>query len=65
MYRQYAQNSDEECVFKFFETLANVWRFDHEIFPCSIGVAEISSAPSFYLVFVVRLGSQRGSGRGA
>jgi focal adhesion kinase 1 len=39
-FKSYATLSEEECVFKFFETLATVWRFDQELFKCALGVSE-------------------------
>ncbi|XP_014663511.1 PREDICTED: focal adhesion kinase 1-like [Priapulus caudatus] len=36
-FRRYAALSEGECVFKFFEVLANVCRFDQEKFKCALG----------------------------
>lgn len=38
-FRQYAALSEEECVFKFFESLSEVWSFDQERYKCSLGVS--------------------------
>ena len=38
-FKQYAPLSEEECVFKFFEVLSQVWRFDQERFKCALGVS--------------------------
>ncbi len=38
-FKQYAPLSEEECVFQFFEVLAQVWRFDQERFKCALGVS--------------------------
>ena len=39
-FKQYAPLSEEECVFKFFEVLSQVWRFDQERFKCALGVSK-------------------------
>ncbi|BFY99904.1 hypothetical protein BsWGS_02939 [Bradybaena similaris] len=36
-FRYYAQLTESECVFKFFETLFSVYNFNHERFRCALG----------------------------
>uniref|UniRef100_A0A0B7BAE7 non-specific protein-tyrosine kinase n=1 Tax=Arion vulgaris TaxID=1028688 RepID=A0A0B7BAE7_9EUPU len=36
-FRYYAQLTESECVFKFFETLFTVFNFSHERFRCALG----------------------------
>ncbi|CAL1531010.1 unnamed protein product [Lymnaea stagnalis] len=36
-FRHYAQLTESECVFKFFETLFTVYNFNHERFRCALG----------------------------
>ncbi|XP_072170452.1 focal adhesion kinase 1-like isoform X2 [Diadema setosum] len=36
-FRQFANLNEEQCVFKFFEVLSSVHRFDHEKFKCALG----------------------------
>ncbi|RUS76887.1 hypothetical protein EGW08_015356 [Elysia chlorotica] len=36
-FRHYAQLTESECVFKFFETLFTVYNFNHEKFRCALG----------------------------
>ncbi|XP_056017631.1 focal adhesion kinase 1-like isoform X8 [Ostrea edulis] len=36
-FKQYAQLKEHECVYKFFETLATVNKFDQERFKCNVG----------------------------
>ncbi|GFS03507.1 focal adhesion kinase 1 [Elysia marginata] len=36
-FRNYAQLTESECVFKFFETLFTVYNFNHERFRCALG----------------------------
>ncbi|KAH9504131.1 putative serine/threonine protein phosphatase, partial [Bulinus truncatus] len=36
-FRFYAQLTESECVFKFFETLSTVYNFNHERFRCALG----------------------------
>ncbi|KAI0236774.1 Focal adhesion kinase 1 [Lamellibrachia satsuma] len=36
-FKQFAVLSEEECVFRFFETLSKVWRFDQEQLKCELG----------------------------
>ncbi|XP_013077783.2 focal adhesion kinase 1 isoform X2 [Biomphalaria glabrata] len=36
-FRCYAQLTESECVFKFFETLSSVYNFNHERFRCALG----------------------------
>nr|KAG5701159.1 hypothetical protein BaRGS_023268 [Batillaria attramentaria] len=36
-FRQYAQLTESECVYKFFETLFTVWNFNQERFKCALG----------------------------
>ena len=43
MFKEYSLLSEEECVFKFFETLSKVWRFDQETFKCALGVSVAGS----------------------
>ena len=38
-FRQYAQLSESECVYKFFETLFTVTNFNQERFKCALGVS--------------------------
>lgn len=38
-FKKYAALSEGECVFKFFEVLANVCRFDQERFKCALGTS--------------------------
>ena len=38
-FRLYAQLTESECVFKFFETLYTVSKFNHEKFKCALGVS--------------------------
>jgi len=38
-FKQFAQRSLDDCIFKFFELLSKIWRFDVEKFPCSLGVS--------------------------
>ncbi len=39
-FKKYAGLNDRECMFKFFEILRTVYRFDQEIFGCALGVRE-------------------------
>ena len=39
-FRQYAQLSESECVYKFFDTLFRVYNFNQERFKCALGVSE-------------------------
>jgi len=45
-FKQFAQWPLEDCVIKFYEKLATVWRFDIERFPCALGV-------SIYIIFII------------
>ncbi|XP_041484062.1 focal adhesion kinase 1-like isoform X3 [Lytechinus variegatus] len=36
-FKQFANLNEEQCVFKFFEVLTTVHRFDHEKFKCALG----------------------------
>ncbi|XP_071481151.1 focal adhesion kinase 1-like isoform X3 [Diadema antillarum] len=36
-FKQFANFNEEQCVFKFFEVLSSVHRFDHEKFKCALG----------------------------
>ena len=38
-FKQFAPLSEEECVFKFFETLMLVWKFQEERYKCALGVS--------------------------
>lgn len=38
-FKQYSNLLEEECVFKFFEVVSLVWRFDQERFKCALGVS--------------------------
>ena len=37
-FKKYAGLSDRECMFKFFEILKSIYRFDQERFECALGV---------------------------
>ena len=41
-FRHYAQLTESECVFKFFETLFTVYNFNHEKFRCALGVSVLN-----------------------
>ncbi|XP_022097088.1 focal adhesion kinase 1-like isoform X4 [Acanthaster planci] len=36
-FKQFANLNEEQCVFKFFEVLSRVHRFDHEKYKCALG----------------------------
>ncbi|XP_071953746.1 focal adhesion kinase 1-like isoform X3 [Antedon mediterranea] len=36
-FKQFANLNEEQCVFKFFEVLSRVHRYDHEKFKCALG----------------------------
>ncbi|XP_038056830.1 focal adhesion kinase 1-like isoform X2 [Patiria miniata] len=36
-FKQFANLNEEQCVFKFFEVLSKIHRFDHEKFKCALG----------------------------
>ncbi|XP_030838873.1 focal adhesion kinase 1 isoform X3 [Strongylocentrotus purpuratus] len=36
-FKQFANLNEEQCVFKFFEVLTTIHRFDHEKFKCALG----------------------------
>ena len=38
-FKQFAVLSEKDCVFRFFETLSKVWRFDQEQLKCALGVS--------------------------
>ena len=38
-YKQYECMSEDDSMLKFFEMLRTVWHFDHETFPCGLGVS--------------------------
>lgn len=37
-FKQYAQYAEHECVYKFFDTLKTVCKFEQERFRCALGV---------------------------
>ena len=37
-FKQFANLNEEQCVFKFFEVLSRIHRFDHERYKCALGV---------------------------
>ncbi|XP_041358012.1 focal adhesion kinase 1-like isoform X2 [Gigantopelta aegis] len=47
-FRNYAQLTESECVYKFFETLFTVRKFNHERFKCALG-----SSWSIYVEIVI------------
>ena len=40
-FKKYAVLTDTECIFKFFEILKSVYRFDQERYRCALGVSFI------------------------
>lgn len=38
-FKQYAQLKEHECVYKFFDTLSTVNKFNQERFRCNVGVS--------------------------
>ncbi|XP_071808056.1 focal adhesion kinase 1-like isoform X2 [Asterias amurensis] len=36
-FKQFANLNEEQCVFKFFDVLSKIHRFDHEKFKCALG----------------------------
>ena len=45
-FKKYAVLGDLECMFKFFEILKSVYRFDQERYRCALGVG-FNSSPQF------------------
>ena len=44
-FRKYAVLGDLECMFKFFEILKSVYRFDQERYQCTLGSPSPSPSP--------------------
>ena len=38
-FKQFANLNEEQCVFKFFDVLMTIHRFDLEKFKCALGVS--------------------------
>lgn len=47
-FKRYAGMSDRECMFKFFEVLKSIYRFDQERFACALGVSECRSTEPYH-----------------
>lgn len=45
-FKKHSGLSERECMFKFFELLKTVYRFDQERFRCSLGVRTIFKCPN-------------------
>ena len=57
-FKKYAVLGDLECMFKFFEILKSVYRFDQERYRCALGVSSLlflqDSNKSRYIVMLVK-----------
>lgn len=49
-FKQVANLNDEQCILKFLEILAPIYRYDKECFKCALGVGFLSSLPPLYCV---------------
>lgn len=48
-FKQVANLNDEQCIQKFLEILAPIYRYDKECFKCALGVSRVSLPPSLAL----------------
>ena len=53
-FRLYAQLSESECVYRFFDTLSTVNKFKQERFKCALGVSKLFSSPE-HETFILKL----------
>ena len=52
-FKQVANLNDEQCILKFLEIIAPIYRYDKEFFKCALGVCLLHSSLNLLLKFSV------------